>query len=275
MLLKYIRADITRLELYQLAESVVEIVATRQTSSSTNPKTLEYLLEFDRGFSVKSMWVDYTSLERLSKMREDLLPHLSPTWEAFELPRAHPARSVASARGVPGSRSGKRFTTVKSPAKRWRDDLAKQPRAKPAKPSQQNSSRTIKQLWSLLAESTMGRRISFESYGICHHCRKVKPLNSHLVACRYSSVRNGFIVPNCLTVNGCTVYNSSFAFTVADVSGSHLQEILKWEKTPGYSVGNIRCHCYFCKECLKQNYSVRSKDVGKDWLCPFCTVRRG
>eukprot|EP00826_Nyctotherus_ovalis_P034964 TRINITY_DN2957_c0_g1_i10.p1 TRINITY_DN2957_c0_g1~~TRINITY_DN2957_c0_g1_i10.p1 ORF type:complete len:240 (-),score=31.45 TRINITY_DN2957_c0_g1_i10:526-1245(-) len=213
MLLKYIRGDITRLELYQLAESVVEIIATRQTGNSTNPKTLEYLLEFDKGFSIKSMWVDYASLERLSRMREDLLPHLSPTWEAFELPRAHPARSITSARGLGGSRSGKRFTTVKSVVKTRKECAGKEQRSKLTKPSQQNSSKIVKQLWSLLAESTMGRRISFETYGICHHCRRVKAINSHLVACRYSSLKNGFIVPNCLTVNGCTVYNSSFAFT--------------------------------------------------------------
>jgi len=200
-----------RLEYYQLAESVIEIIATRQTSKSkkNNAKNLEYLLEFDKGFTIKSMWVDYNSLEKLSKMREELLPHLSPTWEAFELPRAHPPRSIAQTHRRSTSRHNKIFARVRSLSKARKDgEGTKMERAKSPKPLQ--GTRTIKQLWSLVEESTMGRRISFETYGVCHHCRRIKAIIPYLVPCKYSSQKNGFVIPNCLTINGCTLYNSLF-----------------------------------------------------------------
>lgn len=204
---------IAQLEWCQLAESVIAITGKRKTYNHKKNKenqNVEYLIEFDKTTGLKSMWLDYDSLTRLSRMREETLPQFSPEWDNAKVPRTQPLRSFASSRGSMHSRKTKSLTKVKSlPATKEKSVRSV---SKLQKPISKLKVKPIKQLWSLLDESTMGRRISFDTHNFCHHCKRVLPMTS-LSLCKYNSQKNGLIVPNCLNVNNVSLYNSMLSLT--------------------------------------------------------------
>jgi hypothetical protein len=204
--LDYLLKTIAQLEWYQLAESVIAITGKRKANENQlkckDDKDFEYLVEFDKTTGYSPLWLDYNSLKQLSKMREELLPQFSPDWGVVKITRAQPLRGISSSPAR--SRKSKSIARNK-PIPRIENSSRLPPR--PQKSVSKLNVKLVKQLWSLLDESTMGRRINFETYNLCHHCKRILPM-IYLSLCKYNSQKNGLIVPNCITVNNTSLYNS-------------------------------------------------------------------
>ena len=281
-----------KLEWYQLAESVIAITSKRKASDmdsssrkhsfqkhppeKSSPQQFEYLIEFDKSTGWKPMWLDYCSLGRLSKMREELLPQFSPAWGPMDLPHSQSSREFGSTARKSRSLRSLRITVEPKVTKALSHDSVPKPSGHKSLSASKGHFKPVKQLWSLLEESTMGRRINFETHALCHHCKRIKPITTDLTRCKYSSQKKGLIVPNCLTINGCSLYNSNPFFCesefLVDVNVKHLEETLKGDECPNGATKNIKCNRYFCRSCLKQCYDLDPKQLGKNWICPFCDV---
>lgn len=213
-ILNYTLKTIAQLEWYQLAESAIAITGKRKQSESPSrtkdEKEFEYMVEFDKTTGLKPLWLDYDSFKRLSKMREELLPQFSPDWGTVKIVRPQPLRGIGLSRHTARSRKSKSIARNRP--------LPKIEKKSSWSPSRSQKSITklnlkpVKQLWSLLDESTMGRRINFDTHNLCHHCKRVLPMTL-LSACKYNSQKNGLIVPNCIAVNNTSLYNSNSLFT--------------------------------------------------------------
>ncbi len=241
--LLYIRQVLKRLECYQLCESVISISAKRDCSepktkqkskaksklpksrtrsrsargrsqSKPGPSDFEYQLEFDKSTGLKPMWVDYESLSRLSCMRAEHLPSFFTSDATGEAPRAQTSMRMGPSRtplrettqGKCRKRVDERTTSASSSKLRGSSHrsqsgttLSKSPRL---------STKPIKQLGSLVDEDNMGRRINFETHAMCHHCKRVRPIATDLIRCKYNSMNKGIAAPNPMTINGVSLYNS-------------------------------------------------------------------
>ena len=209
-ILDYLLKTIAQLEWYQLAESVMAITGKRKVNEGQlkpkDAKDFEYLVEFDKTTGYSPLWLDYDSLKRLSKMREELLPQFSPDWGAVKITRAQPLRGIISSSSPARSRKSRKSKSIAKNKPIPRVETSSRP-PRPQKSVSKLNVKPVKQLWSLLDESTMGRRINFETYNLCHHCKRVLPM-TYLYLCRYNLQKNGLIVPNCITVNNTSLYNS-------------------------------------------------------------------
>lgn len=229
--LEYLKYLITRLECYQLAESVIQITAKRTiphkishtkkpnrslnglTNNKIERENTEYLIEFDKSTGLKPMWLDFESLEKLSKMREELIPQFSPAWTATDIKQTQPSRGVSTI--DIGKTPSRRSKSMKK-GQKLGIELRIQPRADSLAKIHKNgkiiksSTKPVKQLWSLLDESTIGRRINFETHGLCHNCKRIKQISTDLIKCKYNATKCGLIVPSAITINGCSLYNGIF-----------------------------------------------------------------
>ena len=280
-----------KLECYQLCESIIAISAKRgacqeesnggskkyhKTTPKVTERSFEYLLDFDKTTGWKSMWVDYASLERLSQMRTDLLPNFFMATPTVEITHTQSSRGMSTSRTLSrGSKSVGRKKIEEVPA-----ETRLPPRSATKKPTQKVArpiSKPVKQLGSLLDEENMGKRINFETHALCHHCKRIRSICTDLIRCKYSSLKNGIAVPSCITINGATLYNSTFpllnSLLLVDVNSKYLEECIGVDETGRYkTTKNIKCNRYFCKSCLKQCYDLNPKLIPKNWICPFCQV---
>eukprot|EP00826_Nyctotherus_ovalis_P056927 TRINITY_DN7769_c0_g2_i9.p1 TRINITY_DN7769_c0_g2~~TRINITY_DN7769_c0_g2_i9.p1 ORF type:complete len:234 (-),score=49.63 TRINITY_DN7769_c0_g2_i9:333-1034(-) len=214
--LDYTLKTVAQLDWYQLAESVIAITGKRRANEgpSKNKEDFEYLVEFDKTTGLKPLWLDYESLERLSRMREELLPQFSPDWGSVKVTRSQPLRGIISSRSSARSRKSKSIAKSKSRAMPMVEKENIRTPSKSQKSISKLNLKPVKQMWNLLDESTMGRRINFDTHNLCHHCKRILPM-THLSLCRYSSQKNGLIVPNCLTINNTSLYNSRIPITLS------------------------------------------------------------
>jgi hypothetical protein len=175
----FVRNEIVKLECKQLAESIVTIkqkpLARKTLSSSkksgahvypsdSSPSDFEYELGFDETINVFPMWLDYDNVKLLARCREDIL--VTSLYDA----------TIASAMQYTTAGGGeKRESGSKSHKASSEDDILKA-----AKP--------IKQIGNLFDAEIMGREVDFELYGLCHHCKQIKP-RIELVRCCHKSTR--------------------------------------------------------------------------------------
>ncbi len=107
----------------------------------------------------------------------------------------------------------------------------------PAKP--------VKQIRNLFDEEVMGRDIDFALYGLCHHCKEIKPRFT-LVKCKSCEAKS---VPE-----------------EEKKTGKH-------KKTPAKEPKPF-CERLFCFSCIHFNYDQDPTAAQTDpaWACPFCQV---
>ena len=91
----------------------------------------------------------------------------------------------------------------------YQAELKKKKEKKEKKMMKEEKTKTVKQLENLLDEDTMGRIIDFDVYGLCHHCKIVKHIETEMVRCKYSSFKSGVAIPASLTIRGVSIYNGT------------------------------------------------------------------
>jgi hypothetical protein len=212
------------LEAYQLAESVIIVSAKRKmheirsSNISKNKKKkvdnqYEYLMGFDHALGLKLIWFDNESAQRLNKMRMELMPSYdTATANQMSLQNTK-GQSGGSTRTITadcsphpsrGTRSVKSMQVLPSPPG---DVVETRKKVNHGKVS--TSIPQIKQLEDLLDDTIIGRSVNFSLYELCHHCKQLKPISTHMIKCCYSSGKYGTAVPACITINGAKLYNGT------------------------------------------------------------------
>ncbi len=159
----YLRTEIVKLEYQQLAESIVSIRGKTPAPNGTvlpkkrrlkldAPKLYsEYEVTFDPTINVSPTIIECKSMKLLARYREDiLLTSLYDATLASTLQFNETVGKGGHKRSVPGE----------------------------IKP--------IKQIGSLFDDDVLGREIDPKLYGLCHHCKQIKPI-TQLVQCKYKS----------------------------------------------------------------------------------------
>jgi hypothetical protein len=283
------------LEAYQLAESVLSVMAKRpiktldefdeedstaagkgkrrkHVKKEESESQYEYMLTFDHSLGVKLLQLDYESTIRLNEMRMMLM------------------KGFGSQSG--NSSAPQSSNTVKSPSRTVRiSDIHHNFRTRSVLPMQisRNESLTTKliakrskksggrQLENLFEEKLIGRSLNFSVYEMCHQCKQIKPIASHLIKCNYSSLKFGTAIPSCININGVRLYNGMIYINkpkIVDVNSKYLKEYIEEVEQRSNKKQTMKCNRYYCKTCLRHSYDIETKEIQKqrNWICPFCQV---
>lgn len=216
-----------RLEAYQLAESVIavsakrEICITKHSSSkkrriTEKQKQIEYLLVFDHSLGIKPIWFDSDSTNRLSAMRMEQLPGFDTITPTIQSKCQTVCSHLCSPSRTPSANNSHLLAMPTRSVKPFPiDSSVLRPCYTKDKKDCSNRERSsippLKQLGSLIEEKIIGRTVNFSVYEMCHHCKQLKPITSHLLKCGYSSLKNGTAVPTCITIKGARIYNGIFS----------------------------------------------------------------
>ncbi len=246
----YLRNEIMKLEYQQLSESIVSIKGKTPASKgmlkemaekSIDPKGVyaEYELTFDEAIKVAPTIIDLSSVRLLDKYRRDIL--FTSLYDA----------TLASALQFTRQKSAKGYG--KHPGKH----PAKRPALETAEP------KPIKQVTGLFDEEILGREIDFTKYGLCHHCKQIKP-HSQLVKCNYRSVKPDGISKN------------PSAAALAYKGKKHGQRSLphgRQKKGSKLVQSEYQCGRLFCQVCVTLNYDIPLESAkAPTWVCPYCLV---
>ncbi len=218
----FLRNEIAKLECKQLAESIVSIVKIVGSA--------EYELKFDPMIDVPPMRLDLASVKMLARYQRDIFD-TSP-YDA----------SIAAAM---------QFNYHSNGRKRNHRKVFPASEAKP-----------ITQIRDLLDEEVLGREIDFTMYGLCHHCKEIKPRFA-LVRCRAAEVRaNPALHKSPVAVSGCGGRKKNGPL----LPGKHKK---------GPRGQKHVCERLFCYSCIHFNYDQNPTAVQADpaWICPYCQVQ--
>lgn len=228
-----------RLEAYQLAESILLVSAKREIKENNkkNKKaklkqktkekqdkksynSFEYLILFDHSLGLRLLWFDYESIKRLSDMRMELLPWFGAPPAQFSPNQtthlSSPKRTPSVYNSSQPETRGRTFKVLpfetSSPTKKTH------PGNKANRSTEHTSNKPpLAQISNLLDEKLLGRNINFSIYEMCHHCKQLKPISSHLIKCCYSSYKYGPAIPSFITIKGVKLYNGIHIYIYTEI----------------------------------------------------------
>jgi ribosomal protein L36 len=220
--LRHLRVQITRLECYQLAESVIAVekcskVAGKRLGDSISkhhPGTSKYLVTFDKVVGINPILFDKECLSKLAKARIELLVSSGALDTGAQTINFNTNSTSLKPEETSMHRSLRKQTPKEITNEKKRAMLQRACKEKIQNGSFKSETPAIKQLDDLLDEKCMGKIINYEIYAICHHCKIIRNKGKEMVKCTYSSFKDGKATPACITANGVKLFNGTFQYII-------------------------------------------------------------
>ncbi|KRX11121.1 P-loop containing nucleoside triphosphate hydrolase [Pseudocohnilembus persalinus] len=230
--LEFVRKEIIRLDLKQVAESIVMISQVQKVH-----KGYEYEVLFEEALNPKNFWISENQLLTLNKELNSILEH--DLFQFYNVPQktmySHTCHHFAGIQYIYHNRS-----------------------------KQNQYKKHPKMLDFIKKKINQNEPFVKKEFDSCHQCQKLFH-KRNLIKCNYKSSTMGLPILNQDPVGQGIELDNMPSQSYVNRKRSNYSQFLK------KADGELVCKRKYCRTCLKQYDPLITVNFYKsDWICPFC-----